>query len=81
MSKLLISTLVTQLHDRDEYVWRLFQWTIRHFDQHVSNVFSVEQSDISVCNVHQEEKSIEKEAAAKRNQKQTDQHEQWEEWE
>ena len=49
---------------------------IRHSDQHVFNVFSVEQSDISVCNVHQKEKSVEEEAAAKKNQKQTDQHEQ-----
>ena len=49
---------------------------IRHSDQHVSDVFNAEQSDISVCNVHQEEKSVEEEAAAKENQKQTDQHEQ-----
>ena len=54
---------------------------IRHFDQYISNILSAEQSNISVCNVCQEEKNIEEKAAAKRNQKQTDQHEQWEEWE
>ena len=72
----MISTLFTQLHDRDEYVWKLFWWTIRHSDQHIFDVFSAEQSDISAYNVHQEEKSVEKKAAAKENQKQTDQHEQ-----
>ena len=81
MSKLSISTSSIQLHNRNECVWRLLQWIIRHSDQHISDVLSAGQSDISVCNAHQEKKSVEEEAAAKKNQKQTDQHEQWKEWE
>ena len=77
----MISTSSTQLCNKDEYVWRLLWWTIRHFNQHISDAFNVEQSDISACNAHQEEKSVEEKAATKENQKQTDQHEQWEEWE
>ena len=75
----MISTSFTQSCNKDECVWRLSQWVIRHSDQHISNVLNAGQSDISACNAHQEEKNVEEEAAAKENQKQTDQHEQWEE--